>query len=520
MKKTKKLLCLLIVIAISVSALVGCTNKKETSEDSGKITYWAPFYPHYSQLGTSMGDAPFFKELQARTGVEIEFIHPPVGEESANFNLMVASGELPDVIEFSFLSYKGGPEKAIDDNVIMDITDLIKEKAPNLSKQLADHPDWDKQVKTDSGKYYCFPAIRGDEFLDYWQGPQVRQDYLEKVGMEAPETIEEWEAMLRAFKTELGIETPLTLKSNAENAHAFVGAYGITKKFFVDGGKVKFGPMTDEYEEYITLMAKWMKEGLLDPDFATHDAKTFDAKVASGKAGAYVGSAGGDMGKFIAATSAQNPEAKLVAVKPPVLKKGDAPKIGFKDFDYIPAQSVSVTTACKNLDSVFKLFDYAYGEEGHMFYNFGVEGTSYNMVDGYPTYTDDIIHPKKEGVTVQFAMTEFTRAAVMGPMIQDKRYFEQYMVNENQKATATAWKLDGDASWRMPNVTYTIEEAGKVASKLNEIESYLAEMEIKFITGAEPISKLGDFRKDLEKLGLNDVMAIMQTAVDRYNSRN
>jgi len=515
----KKLLGLGMAAALTVSAFTGCTGK-ETSSSESKVTYWSPFYPHYSQIGTSMNDAPFFKALSERTGVEIEFIHPPAGQESANFNLMVASGELPDVIEFSFLSYKGGPEKAIDDNVIMDITELVSEKAPNLSKQLKENPQWDKQIKTDSGKYYCFPAIRGDEFLDYWQGPQVRQDYLEKIGMQAPETIEEWEKMLIAFRDELKLETPLTLKSNAENAHAFVGAYGITKRFFLDEGKVSFGPMTDEYEKYITLMAKWMKEGLLDPDFATHDAKSFDAKVSSGKAGAYFGTAGGDMGKFIAATAQQNPEAKLMALKPPVLKKGDAPKIGFKDFDYIPAQSVSVTTACKNIDSVFKLLDYAYGEEGHMFYNFGVEGVSYNMVDGYPTYTDDIINPKKEGMTVQFAMTEHTRAAVMGPMIQDKRYFEQYMVNPEQKETANAWKLEGDAAWRMPSVTYTVEEAGKVASKLNEIESYTAEMEIKFITGQEPISKLGEFRKKLETLGIKDVMKIMQTAVDRYESRN
>ena len=59
-----------------------------------------------------MGDAPFFKELMKRTGVEIEFIHPPAGEEASQLNLMVASGDLPDLIEYSFLAYKGGPEKA------------------------------------------------------------------------------------------------------------------------------------------------------------------------------------------------------------------------------------------------------------------------------------------------------------------------------------------------------------------------------------------------------------------------
>lgn len=518
MKRRTRILGIVITVAVAAGMMSGCGDEK-TSSQKNKVTYWSPFYPHYAKVGTNMGDAPFFKELSKRTGVEIEFIHPPTGEETSNFNLMVASGELPDLIEYSFLSYKGGPEKAIDDNVIADITDMVKKKAPNLSKQLEDHPKWDKQVKTDSGKYYCFPAIRGDDFLDYWQGPQVRLDYLKKLNMDIPETIDEWEKMLTAFKNELGVQTPLTLKNNEDNAFAFVGAYGITKGFFLRDGKVCYGPTTDEYEEYIKLMKKWMSEGLLDPDFATHDSKTFDAKVSSGKSGAYVGTVGGDMGKFITATAQQNPDAKITAVKPPVLRKGDLPKIGFKDFDYIPSQSVSVTTACKNLDAVFKLMDYAYGDEGHMFFNFGIEGKSYNMVDGYPKYTDEILHPTEPGMTVQYAMTEYTRAAVMGPMVQDKRYFEQYMVNDEQKETADMWKLDGDASWRMPNVTYTVEEANKISSKINEIKSYTAEMEMKFITGAEPMSKIADYRKKLEDMGLNTVLNTMQDAVERYRNR-
>ena len=107
-----------------------------------------------------------------------------------------------------------------------------------------------------------------------------------------------------------------------------------------------------------------------------------------------------------------------------------------------------------------------------MFYNFGIEGESYNMIDGYPTYTDEIVHPT-DGKTMMHALTEYNRAAVLGPMIQDKRYFEQYMVNPEQKETAEIWKLAGDASYRMPNVTYTVEEAGQITSKMNEITSYV-----------------------------------------------
>ena len=153
-----------------------------------------------------------------------------------------------------------------------------------------------------------------------------------------------------------------------------------------------------------------------------------------------------------------------------------------------------------------------------MFYNFGIEGESYNMIDGYPTYTDEIVHPT-DGKTMMHALTEYNRAAVLGPMIQDKRYFEQYMVNPEQKETAEIWKLAGDASWRMPNVTYTVEEAGKITSKLNEITSYKQEMEIKFIMGTEPLSNLETFRQHLKDMGLDEVTEINKAAVARYNAR-
>ena len=521
MKFEKKCFLIGMAAVMSVSCISGCKDK-DVSGGESKLTYWSPFYPHYSNMGESRGDAPFFKELSKRTGVQIEFIHPPAGNEAENFNLMVSSGDLPDLIEYSFLSYKGGPEKALDDNIIKEITkEEMKSKAPNLAKVLLEHPQWDKQVKTDSGKYYCFPAIRGDESLDYWRGMQIRKDYLDKIGMEAPETIEEWEKVLTAFKEQLNIENPLTFLSSDKNKNnylSFVGAYGITNSFFLKDGKVIFGPMTDEYGEFISLFNRWAEKGLIDPDYATQDGKTMDAKIASGRAGAYEGSAGGDMGRHIAATKANDPTAELMAVKPPVLKKGDEPKIGFKDFDYIPTQSIHISTNCKNIDAAFKLLDYGYGEEGHMYFNFGVEGTSYNMIDGYPTFVDSIIHPT-DGTAVSNTIAEYALSSVLGPMVQDARYFEQYMVNPEQRMTAEMWKLAGDASWRMPNVTYTLEEARDISSKLNEIDSYRTEMEAKFILGREPLSNLSKYRQTLKDMGLEEVIKVMQAAVERYESR-
>ena len=41
-------------------------------------------------------------------------------------------------------------------------------------------------VKTDDGRYFGFPFIRGDVYLQTYIGPIVRQDWLDELGLEAP----------------------------------------------------------------------------------------------------------------------------------------------------------------------------------------------------------------------------------------------------------------------------------------------------------------------------------------------
>ena len=526
MKKTGKVFAVTAALALAVTAMTGCGGDGKNAEQGGsaKLTYWAPLYAHYSPTYTNMGDSPFYQELQKRTGVELEFIHPTVGQENEQFNLMVASGDLTDLVEHGMLDYKGGPEKAIQDKVIIDITDQIKQNAPNLTKVLQENPSWDKQVKTDAGKYYCFPAIRGAESLCYWNGLQIREDYLQKVGMEKPETIAEWEAVLTAFKDQLGIAYPLTLLNNNSSVlsflapqYPFIGAYGITSDFYLKDGTVHFGAIESQYVDYLKLFNSWYQKGLLDPDYATQDSKTYDAKIASGKSAAYINSVGGGMAKYIAATQANDPNAKISAVKYPVLNKGDEPNIGFKEFEYIQHQSVSITPKCENVEAAVKFLDYGYSDEGHDLFNFGIEGVSYNMIDGYPTYTEEVTH-NPEGLSMMNAMTKYNRGTLLGPTVQDPRYFEQYMPLPEQKETSEIWALN-DTSWLMPPVTLTSEESGKITSKLNEINNYRREMELKFIMGVEPIDNFDNYVQHLKGMGIDDVIAVYQAAVERYNAR-
>ena len=84
-----------------------------------------------------------------------------------------------------------------------------------MKKLLKEHPDIDKMVKSSDGQYYCFPFLRGLEspnITQFSSGFVLRKDVLDELGLELPETIDEWENVLRAYK-DYGFEIPFVTRS-------------------------------------------------------------------------------------------------------------------------------------------------------------------------------------------------------------------------------------------------------------------------------------------------------------------
>ncbi|GGA00276.1 hypothetical protein GCM10008018_53290 [Paenibacillus marchantiophytorum] len=128
------------------------------------LTYWGEMNGNLTGVKTAHSEVPFFQDWQKKTGVPVKFTAPPTGQVKEALNVMLASGDLPDMIEYNFLNdFPGGPEKAIKDGYILKLNDLFDKYAPNLMKYLKEHPEVDKLIKTDNGSYYAFPFIRGDD---------------------------------------------------------------------------------------------------------------------------------------------------------------------------------------------------------------------------------------------------------------------------------------------------------------------------------------------------------------------
>jgi ABC-type sugar transport system, periplasmic component len=491
------------------------------------LSYWCILDATAAKNSADLGQIPLYKEMQAKTGVKLKFITTTANNSKETLNLMIASNDLPDIIEYNWLnSFPGGPEKAIKDGVILPLNDLMDKNAPNFKNLVTTNKNIDKMVKTDGGKYYSFPFLRMDPSVSVFIGPMLRKDWLDELSLKTPETIDEWYTVLKAFKDKKGVDSSFTLPTGSPNVSlniikltgAFIGAYGIAYDFYLQDGKVVYGPTQPTFKDFLTMMNKWYKEGLIDKDLGITDRKGGDAKILAGKTGGIVGYCGSDMSKYLDSMKTKDPKFNLVGVPYPTLKKGDKPEFGHLSNNLSGDGCAAITTASKNKELAAQFLDYAYGTEGNTLMNFGIQDVSYKMENGYPKYTD-IIFKNPNGLTVSEALGGYTRAAYNGPFVQDPKYMEQYYQYPQQKDAIKAWANTNESKHLLPPITATPEESSELATILNNVETYREEMVMKFILGQEPLDKFDAYLAQMKKLNIDRAVELKQASLDRYNKR-
>ncbi|THF78818.1 extracellular solute-binding protein [Cohnella fermenti] len=483
------------------------------------LSQWIEADPSLLALKPNYAEFPLYQELVNRTGVNIKYIHPATNQAKEQLNVMFASGDYADIMEWRWMeNYPGGPEKAMEDGNILKLNDLIDQYAPNLKVYLQEHPDVDKQIKTDSGTYYGFPFVRGDDSLKVFQGPILRKDWLDELGLQVPTTIDEWHTVLQAFKEKKGAEAPLTFASQPrlldviQGGGGFVGAYGVGYSFYLQDGQVKYGPNESGFKDFLATFHQWYAEGLIDVDVATVDSKILTEKMTSGKSGATIANAGGGLGNWMSAMKEKDPSYDLVGAPYPVLNKGDTPMMGQKDFSAPYGGYFAISPKSEHPEIAVQYLDYGFSEEGQMLYNFGIEGVSYTMKDGYPTYTDAVMSNFSQNYG------QYTRAT-NGPTVQDKRYYEQFASLPQQTEAIQQWmKTDAD-NHVIPPVSPTAEESTEMAKIMNEVQTLVDETVIKVIIGRESIDDFDKFQQKLKSLKIDRAIEIKQAAYDRYMSR-
>lgn len=512
MKKTRLMaIAAVLCLTFLLAACSGLGLSSDESSSEGKLTYWMSLSATDKVEIKNLADTPLGKALKEKTGIDVEYIHPDSDEQ---FNLMLASGDLPDIIQTNWVTeYPGGPEKAIKENQIITFDDLMEEYAPNLTKYLKEHPEIDKLVTTNDGKHYMFPFIRGDEYLLISHGPVVRKDWLDELGMEVPETMDDWYEMLKAFKNKSS-GAPLTTYLPLANG-IFSSAYGAPQAFFVDDGEIKYGPMLDGYKDCLMELNRWYDEGLLDNNFMGLDTKMMDSAILNGGSGATVGSVGSGIGKWMAAATEEGYE--LAAAPYPVLNEGEKAMYSARQ-NAAPGFGAAITTQCENPELAMQFLDYFYSEEGSMLLNFGIEGESYEMIDGYPTYTD-LITKNPEGKSMAAMLGQYARSATQAPFVQDKRYMEQYAALPQQKNAIEVWGNTDAADHILPPLAPSTEESSELATILSEVNTFVDEYTIKFVAGQISFGEWDNYIAQLKTLKIDRAIEIYQNAYDAFSAK-
>jgi len=470
--------------------------------------------------GENYNEKISFQKMQELTNIEIDWIHGSGANGVEAFNLLMASGQLPDMVVYNAMNSEGPKYGQL--GAFADLSKYIDEYAPNFKKILDENPDVKRLITTADGQIFHFPQLNLSEYLLVQMFPQVRQDWLEKLGLPEPVTTDDWYNMLKAFKEQdpngnnKTDEVPFVSVSLLNMMRTFGPAFGTDWEFYVDNGKVKFGPNEPEYKDALQYLNKLYSEGLIDPNYLVDtEFKFLTEKVTTDRAGAWAGWSGSYMTSFTDLMK-DHPTFEVTGTVPPKGPNGHQ-RFGYHGW---PVGSVGIAISAKSnhIVEAVKWLDFQYSEEGIMLNNFGVEGVSYEMVDGYPKFAD-VVFNSPDGLSSTESLLNFTIGGGMWATVTDQRYQEQYdiekAVDAKNKVTALI-----DYNVALPPFTFTAEQNDIIVPLLADIRTFRDEYANAYVMGNRSFDTYDEFTAQLKKMNIDRVLEVYQQAYDEYMSRS
>ena len=481
-------------------------------EEPVTYTFWTT--PDASTMDLTGGDMynnTFWAEFTRRTNVHFEFITPAVGTEREQYNLVITSGELPDVM--SDPSYfQDGLDAAVEDEYFMDLTDLIPVYMPDYVAAV-EASGQGKELVTDSGVTAALGMVFKKPQAPI-AGFMIRKDWLDEQGLPVPETYDEMEAALRVFRDEYGCESPMVFtKLMYRNLGPGMGYYaGAQNAMYQVDGTVydTYLENPDGAKEYLSLLNRWYEEGLIDQNFMSNTNIFPEASVLNTETAGCMVQMYSTVGTAL--MPLQEAGGELAGVPALVKNKGD-------EVHYNPGavpshvnRGVTISADCENVEILLAAFNYLYTKPGDMLHNYGIEGEQYTLDEnGNYIWSEEMLKNIAEG------LRKHTLPPSWAPSWVDA---DRQNVAMPEVALAMQETWTSDNSYMMPSVTLTAEEAGEYADISADLNTFLEENELQFITGAKSIEDEWDsFLATYESMGAARCVELYQAALDRYNAR-
>ncbi len=485
-------------------------------EEEVTLTVWMPYS---NTIIETMEDNEAVKLIREKTGVNLKFIHPAVGEEETALQLLLASEEWPDIIRFDYgtnaaLSYPGGGENGVREGVLLQLNDYIDQYAPTYKAIREQGGEYEKNSITDNGVIWAMYTVADTE-EEPWCGLTYRKDWADELGILEPVTLDDWHTLLTAFKEQKHADAPLMISGDGFMVNSeFLSAFGVVKDFYQVDGKVKYGFVEEGMKDYVELMRQWYAEGLIDPDFVSNDVSHIlpGDYVAENRTGAGEASWASSRNGFYSLFKAtQDSEMDFAPVKPPVKSASET-----THYRYTTSRLYNpwaITTSCAYPEIAVKLLDWMYTEEGSLVVNYGKE-ENYTMKEGQPWLTDHFLYNEQYDLPTMLGAYTWE----MGPGRRD--YSKAYQnVDSFLLDSCKVW-ASAPADYAMPTgVELGGEEGNENASIMADIDTYVKESIPKFITGQLEMDQWDGFVKQIKDMNIDRAIELHQAALDRYNNR-
>lgn len=478
-------------------------------------------------FANGMADHPVFQKAEEFTGVHIDFLEQSAETNAEKFNLMLAGGDYPDLV--NGMDYTGGNDLAVESDFAINLADDIAEYAPNYQNIINSDPSIIKTITTDEGNIVAFYTFNSEK-QGTTEGAWIRGDWLEDLNLENPKTYDEWENVLTAFKNEKGAEEPLMMPSDMVPAGNFLASgFGITATFqsmmgsaypyYVEDGEVKYGPLEEGYKEYVELIRDWMDKGLISTTFIQDNANpmgdVYSTNVSTGRTGIFFNGVG-MIGMFQSTLSDADANGKLIACYD-ARKNADDVLHNANEDSIVGKMGITITTACENPELAMKWCDFWYTEDGVLLANYGIEGQSFEFDENGQPYITELVTNNPDGLSLMD--TQFMYSTDSVNRINDITKTRSTYTEAGLEAR-DIWDYNRDDANTYPSAAaLTADEADEHSSIYSDINTYLQEQIAQFITGAKSMDEWDTFVKKLKDMGIEDCIQLKQDAYDRYLAR-
>jgi putative aldouronate transport system substrate-binding protein len=387
------------MMAAAIIALSGCSSapaSNNTSANTNTSNTPAPankpsapaeplklqmMVPSYSEI-PSMTDE-YWTEYQKRSNTKLDIQWVPSGDYDTKFDLIMASGNIPEIIVGNNLS-RPTLMNAVKNGAFWDITPYI-DQYPNLKKYAAPKA-WDFMKV--NGKYYGIPRNRTQ--ID--PSLKIRKDWLDKLNIPVPTTIDEYTAALKKIvdsdpagngkNATIGLINEGFLLASADQP--ILAAFGgFDPNYNAEGGMInKY--LTPSYTDLVAWTRKLYEDGIISKEFLSIKNTQAEQLFTTGRVASYLRNVWRDY-SFEQEIKKVQPGAEVISLPPLQGPKGYAVWLqpGTLGAFYISKQVPEA-----KLKQILAYFESTMNEEYQNLAYFGIEGVHYKLVDGSKQLTD------------------------------------------------------------------------------------------------------------------------------------